>query len=155
VDCSVPGSVSQLMVPVAVSCKHDRESWNKMREIYCLRWFLRWKFIAALGEYQHRCPDRRQPYRRVLERVRCSLKETGILVTLAFAGRGRLYVRNEEEVLDTVQDNPSPSTRNISSVTGRLYQRAAWSTVRGIKLYPFHVQPVQARVSAGNKHLRV
>jgi hypothetical protein len=82
--------------------------------------------LAVVREYQNRYPDRKQPYRRVLERVHRNLTETGTLKTHALAGRERRNVRGEDDVLDILHDKPPTSTRHISYATGRLSQRAAW-----------------------------
>jgi hypothetical protein len=45
--------------------------------------------LSALRKYQHRYPDRRQPYRRVFETVHRNLRETDTVMAHAHAGRGR------------------------------------------------------------------
>jgi hypothetical protein len=99
-------------------------------------WFLRRKFSLRIEKYQHL-------YRRVLGRVRRNMREAVTLMTLALVGRGRRNVRGEEDVLDTVHDNPSASTRHFSCSTGRRCQRASPRSVCGSAVYPFHPQPVQ------------
>jgi hypothetical protein len=77
--------------------------------------------LTALRDYQHGYPERRLSYRRVLERVHCNLRETGAFMTGALAGRVRRNVRDEQDVLDIADGNPSTSTyRHIPSATGRL-----------------------------------
>jgi hypothetical protein len=85
--------------------------------------------LAALREHQRRYPDRRLHYRRVLERVH-NMRETRALMMHALAGRLRLTAWDEEDMLNIVHDNPSISTRHISSATGRLSQREAWRCIR-------------------------
>jgi hypothetical protein len=63
-------------------------------------------------------------------------------MTHARAGHGKRSVR-DENMLDTVHDNPTTNTRHISSTTGRLLQRTAWRIMRDNKLFSFHVQSVQ------------
>jgi hypothetical protein len=98
--------------------------------------------LAALRECQHRYLDGILLYRLVLEWVHDNLRETGTVMTHAVADRGRRNVRDEEDVLDTVQANLSTSTGHFIA-TGRLTQRAAWRTVSENALYTFHVQRVQ------------
>jgi hypothetical protein len=70
----------------------------------------------------------------------------------ARAGCGRLNVRDEEDVLDVVQDNSN--TRHISSATGRLSRSAVWHTLCENQFYTFHLQPEQG-LRPGDKHLRL
>lgn len=74
--------------------------------------------LAAIREYQHRYLDRRQPYQRLCDRC-IVIWEPGTLMTQALASLGRRNVRDEEDVLNTVHDNPSTTTRHISYATGR------------------------------------
>jgi hypothetical protein len=87
-----------------------------------------------------RAAFRWQHYRRVLESVLRNLIETVTVMTHALAGSWRRTLRDEEGVLDTAHNNPSASTRHISSATGLLSDRAA---CRENKLCPFQVRPVQ------------
>jgi hypothetical protein len=59
----------------------------------------------------------------VLERLHRNLREAGTLMTHARGGRGRQSVRDEEGVFDIVHDNPSNSTRHISSATARYLRK--------------------------------
>lgn len=81
--------------------------------------------LSALGEYHNRYPDRRQAHKSVFETMRCNLKETGTI------GRCECYVRDEG-----VDDNPSASTRHISSAIGRSRNEAR-RTKRKIQFYYF------------------
>jgi hypothetical protein len=64
--------------------------------------------LSALTEYQHR---------RIFETVPRCLRETNTLMSHAQDGRGRRNVWNGDDVLVVVRDNPSTSTRKISSAT--------------------------------------
>jgi hypothetical protein len=107
--------------------------------------------LAALRAYQCRCADWRQPYRRVFETAHRNLRETVTVRPHARAGSGRCSVRYEEDVLHIVKNNPSTSTRQISSPTGRLPQLAVWRTLRENQCYPFHVQSAQG-LQPGSNH---
>jgi hypothetical protein len=75
--------------------------------------FLDVNALAAFREYQHQYPDRRQPYRRVLERVHCNLRETGAVMIHSHAGRGMSNVWDQDDVLYTVHANPSAGIHHI------------------------------------------
>jgi hypothetical protein len=94
---------------------------------------------AATREYQLRCPDRKHPERRVFEAVHRRLRETGSFKPRIRVGRGRRNVQDDEVVLDAVNDNPSRSTRCITSQTG-LSQSAVWGVLGENSLHPFHLQ---------------
>jgi hypothetical protein len=86
--------------------------------------------------------------------VHRNLREAGPLMPHTLAGCGRRNVRDEEDVLDIVHDNPSTSRRHICPTTGRLSESAVWRTLRENQLFPFHVQPVQG-LQPGDKHLHL
>jgi hypothetical protein len=67
---------------------------------------------------------RRQPYRRVFERMNRNVRQIGILMLHARVAHGICDVRDEGVgVWDAPHDNTSTKTRQISSVIG-LYQSA-------------------------------
>jgi hypothetical protein len=90
---------------------------------------------AAASEYQLRHPDRRHPERRVFEAVHRRLRETDSF-------KPRTDVKDDEVVLDAVNDNPSSSTRRIASQIG-FSQSTVWSVLRENSLHTSHLQPVQ------------
>jgi hypothetical protein len=98
--------------------------------------------FAALRAYQHRYLDRRQTFRRVLERVHCNLRETGTLMVHSHAGCGMSNVWDQDDVLYIVHANPSAGIHHISCSTDGFLRNSlayrAWEQV-----LPFHVQPVQ------------
>jgi hypothetical protein len=96
---------------------------------------------AAAREYQLRYPDRRHPERRVFEAVHQRLRETGSFKLRTHVGRGTRS-EQDDDVLDAVNDNPSNSTRRISSLKG-LSKSAVWGVLRENSLHLFHLQPVQ------------
>jgi hypothetical protein len=89
-----------------------------------------------------------------LETAHRDLRETGTVMPHARAGPGRRRVRDEEDVLDIVRDNPSTSTRHIPSARERRSEGEVWRTLRENKLYTFQVQPIQ-ELQRGDKHLRL
>jgi hypothetical protein len=94
--------------------------------------------LAAFRDYEYR----RLPYRRVLERVRCNMRETVTLMTYAPAGRGRPMC-GFRRILWT----PDTVTRQPTLFKFLLQQDDFLRDQHGVlcvrMLYPFHVQPVQ------------
>jgi hypothetical protein len=66
------------------------------------------------------------------------LRQKGILVTHAVAGRGRRNVREKEDV-----SKPSAIIRHKSSATGQLSQTAVWRTLYVNRQHTVHVHPIQ------------
>jgi hypothetical protein len=95
----------------------------------------------------HWYPDRRQPYRRVFERMNLNVREIDILMLHVRVGHGILDVRDVGAgVWGVTHGNTSTSARQISSVTG-LHQSAVWHTFVGMSCiistydqYKFHSQ---------------
>jgi hypothetical protein len=153
VEAQLSNSVVQAtrIVAIVKMLRFANEEYADMHFVYG---FCDGNALAALREYQFRYADWRQPCRRVFETVLRNMRETGIVMPRAPVGRGRRNVRDEEDVLAIVHDNTSTSTRQDSSVSGRLSQGAAWRTLHENQLHSFHVQPVEG-LQPEDKHLRL
>lgn len=97
---------------------------------------------AAQRRYGEKYPRRRLPNARTFIAVNRRLRETGSARASGHAAGGR-RLDIDEDVLDSVVENPRISTRRIAA---RL--NASRSTVHRIlqreRLHPFHLQPVQS-----------
>lgn len=96
--------------------------------------------------YADRYPNRRQPNERTIVQLVQRLRNKGTLLP-SYEGRGcqrpNRILLDEERILESIENNPGTSTRNISRDT-----TSSRSTVHRILkqnlLYPYHVQRVQA-----------
>lgn len=102
---------------------------------------------AAARLYEERFPLRVHPRAPVILNVIQRARETGDLKEhrAAHAGRPRRQGNElvEEEILNLVDEDPTTSTREISSNV-HVSQYKVWKTLRENQLYPFHVQRVHA-----------
>jgi hypothetical protein len=100
-------------------------------------WSLDANSLAALRECQRRHPDRRQPYRRVLERVHHNMRETVTPMIHARVGRRTRKVRDEYDVVDTVHGNREPgSSVSTCLATGWTTGRSRFDPRQRQRIFP-------------------
>lgn len=101
--------------------------------------------LRARQMYAERYPNRRVPQHQMFSRVHRQLCETG-----SFAGinvdrgsrRSTRTVSVEEAVLQSIEEQPSSSTRGIARQFG-VSQSSVWRILNEERLHPFHLQRVQ------------
>lgn len=85
-----------------------------------------------------------------VETVHRNLRESAIIVAHALVGREDAVYAEEEKVLDIEHDNPSTSTRQISSPTGHSQS----GVLHENQSYPFLIQPAKL-LQPGEKRLHL
>lgn len=103
--------------------------------------------------YAERYPDRRCPHHSTFPRIHRRLRDHGVLEHR----RSERPVSDEsrildERILDLVRNNPSVSTRRISTMLG-VSQSRACRVLRAENLHPYHFTPVQ-ELTSNDKLLR-
>lgn len=95
--------------------------------------------------YQERFPNRRCPDRKTFENIHRLLCEYGTFKPRGGnGGRPRSTTpEEEEEILDSVEDTPQISTRQVARQVA-IPHWIVWKVLREQGLYPYHLQPVQA-----------
>ncbi|KAJ8912523.1 hypothetical protein NQ315_014467 [Exocentrus adspersus] len=96
---------------------------------------------AACREYRARYPNRRQPYREVFSNAFRRLRESGIKQSRSGGPRPQHTVAQEIAVVDAVLDDPTISTRRISTQL-QLPHNFVWKTINRELLHPYHRQKV-------------
>jgi Transposase. len=95
--------------------------------------------------YRERFPNRRVPNHQTFAAVERRLRETGRLKYVAVDCGRRRSVRTvevEEEILEQVAQDPSTSTRRLSSQIG-VSKNVVQKVLKEQMLYPYHIQRVQ------------
>ena len=96
--------------------------------------------------YRNRFPHRRVPSRTLFQRVHERLHETGTLLPRRIERgpqRPHRIINIEEEVLETVEEQPGISLRRLAQ-RFHVSHWTIWRTLREQLLYPYNVQRVQA-----------
>ena len=98
----------------------------------------------AVEEYRRRVPVRRIPDLSVFSKVFNTLRECGTLPSVHVSSeRARQqHVKEEKNILEMVQPNPTISTRRLSTRLG-VSQTRVRRTLHEDGLYPFHPLRVQ------------
>lgn len=100
--------------------------------------------------YRQRFPNRRHPSRVIFPIIERRMRETGTFnVTRRDVAPRRTArtVAAEEEILDTVENTPSASTREIANAMG-IGHSSVWRILHEQQLHPYHLQKVHALVPA-------
>ena len=101
---------------------------------------------GAARIYAERFPRRaRHPTGRQIFRIVQQLRETGCLVHNPGVGVRRYRVRNEEEILQVIYENPGMSVRRLAQNTG-VSRDTVHRILRVNGLHPFHYQRVQQQL---------
>lgn len=96
---------------------------------------------AACNEYNLRYPNRRQPYREVFSNAFRRLREFGINERRSGGPHPQHTVAQEIAIIDAVLDDPTTSTRRISTQL-QLPHNFVWRTINREVLHPYHYQRV-------------
>jgi transposase len=96
--------------------------------------------------YQERYPQLQLSHHTTFASIDRRLREYGSLEINKLTARSPRTVRTpdlEEAVLDTIEEKPSSSTRTIA-LDLQIHHSTVWRVLKEEKLYPFHLQKVQA-----------
>lgn len=106
--------------------------------------FCEGNFRRSVEEYQLRFPNRIVPNRQTFANVERRLRETGTFKTRNNrTGRPNLITPQEEEdILDTIEEEPEISTRRLSRQIG-ISKSSINRITRRQQLHPYHIQGVQ------------
>lgn len=121
-------------------------TFNEYADMYMMYGFCRGNASMAGQEYRVRFPNRRHPSKNVFRRLDQRLRETGSFIPRnANAGRPRQRrtVQLEEQVLATIQEDPSASTRQIASTLNFPSNKTVHLVLRENLLHPYHISKVQ------------
>lgn len=101
--------------------------------------------VEAATLYAERFPNRRHPDRRMFMNIHMRLRQSGKLKPNHGGGRRATVatIQREERILETVEENPSISTRRIAAME-RVSHMTVHRILRSNLLYPYHLQRVQA-----------
>lgn len=123
--------------------RHNLFANNELRDMICVYAQENYNSCAAARRYSELYPNRVRPGRKIFQRIYTNLGERGCFHTKNPGGRPKtVTVRQEEEVLVRIAEDPSLSTRRLEAAT-----TLSKSTVSRIthteNLYPYHFTPVQ------------
>ena len=96
----------------------------------------------SVEEYRRRYPDRVIPHRETFSNVERRARETGKFSTCTRERAIAIRDQDEERILNTVEDEPRISTRNVSRQTG-ISKSSIHRVLKRNLLHPYHAQKVQ------------
>lgn len=113
-------------------------------EMHFLYGFCDGNALAARREYALRYPDRRTPSSAVFTRLHQRLVDTGTVHKPAHEVGNIIHdIGLEDVVINTVQNNPQTSSRQVAREVG-VSQWKVLDILHKNKLHPYHFTPVQA-----------
>lgn len=130
-------------------------TFNEYADMYMMYGFSNGNANMAEQEYRVRFPNRRHPTGNVFRRLDLRLRETGSFYKRnpnAGRPRQRRTLQLEEEILDSVYEDPSVSTRQLASTFNIPSNKTVHSVLRENLLYPYHITKVQPLYENDNVH---
>lgn len=100
----------------------------------------------AVRIYHRKFPERRIPHKTIFENLLRRLRQTGSIKPPKFDSGRRRYRRTvqvEEAILDSVQNDPTTSTRIVASELGNISASSVLRTLQEQQLRPYHFTRVQ------------
>ncbi|KAJ8934572.1 hypothetical protein NQ318_017271 [Aromia moschata] len=105
--------------------------------------FCEGNFRRSVEEYRRRFPNRVSPHRETtFSNVERQARETGKFFSSTQERVIAIRAQDEELILNTIEDEPHISTRNVSRQTG-ISQTSVHRVIRRNLLHLYHIQKVQ------------
>lgn len=134
---------SEKLFKIVIWSKMNRYSTEELADIHFIYGYCNGNGRQAAREYATRYPNRRAPDHRLFQNVHRNLRERGQFnPRMDRAGNVSHHVDVDNNILDSVTQNPTTSTRRVGLQLGVSHAKV-WRTLNADRRYPYHYTPVQ------------